>query len=296
MPRARLAEVEIEYDTFGDRSGRPLVLVMGLGAQMILWDERFCEALAARGHFVVRFDNRDVGLSTKLDRHGEPDLFEVMGRLMAGEEVAAPYGLSEMAADVVGLLDALELESAHVAGASLGGMIAQTLAIEAPARVRSLCSMLSSTGDPDLPPARPEAAAALLAPRPADLDGNLDRVVSLFRVIGSPGFPFDEEWIRERERRAYERGHHPAGSLRQLVALLTASSRRDALGEVRVPALVVHGDADPLVPIEAGVATARAIPGAELLVIPGMGHDFPRPVWPRIIDAVTRLTARADGA
>ena len=295
MPRARLADVEIEYDTFGERSGRPLVLVMGLGAQMILWDERFCEDLAARGHFVVRFDNRDVGLSTKLDRHGEPDVFEIMGRLMSGDEVDAPYGLSEMAADVAGLLDALELDSAHVAGASLGGMIAQTLAIEAPSRVRSLCSMLSSTGDPDLPAARPEAAAALLAPRPADLDGNLERVVSLFRVIGSPGFPFDEEWIRERERRAYERDHHPAGSLRQLVALLTATSRRDALREVRVPALVVHGDADPLVPLEAGVATARAIPGAELLVIEGMGHDFPRPVWPRIVDAVTRLTTRADG-
>ncbi len=294
MPRARVDDLEIEYDTFGDVNARPLLLIMGLGAQMILWDEPFCEDLAHRGHFVVRFDNRDVGLSSKLDHLGAPDPFDVMVRIMARAPFEIPYTLEDMARDAFGVLDVLGLSSAHVVGASLGGMIAQTMAILEPGRVRSLTSMLSSTGDPSLPPARAEAAAALLTPRPPDREGNIERVVNLFRTIGSPGFPFDEEGIRERERRSYDRGHHPEGALRQLVALLTATSRRDALQRLRIPALVVHGDADPLVPLEAGLDTARSISGAELLVIEGMGHDLPRPAWPRIADAVERLTRQAD--
>jgi pimeloyl-ACP methyl ester carboxylesterase len=294
MPRASVDGLEIEYDTFGDREARPLLLVMGLGAQMILWDEAFCADLARRGHFVIRFDNRDVGLSSKLDHLGAPDPADLMMRIMARAPFEVPYGLEDMARDALGVLDALALRSAHVVGASLGGMIAQTMAIVAPDRVRSLTSMLSSTGDASLPPSKPEAAAALLAPRPADSESNVARVVELFRVIGSPGFPFEENEIRARELRAYERCHHPDGVLRQLVAVLTATSRREALRRLEVPALVIHGDADPLVPLEGGLDTARAIPGAELLVIPGMGHDLPRPVWPRIADAVERLTRRAE--
>ncbi|MEN8182861.1 MAG: alpha/beta fold hydrolase [Myxococcota bacterium] len=293
MPTLESNGIQLEYDTFGDRSGRPLLLIMGLGAQMILWDEEFCEALAARGHWVVRFDNRDVGLSTKFDEAGVPNVLELMQRTAAGEPVFTPYTLDEMADDAAGLLDALELDSAHVCGASMGGMIAQTVAIRHPERLRSLVSIMSTTGDPDLPPARPDAMVILMTPPPSDRAGSIERAVTTWKTIGSPGFAFDETRIRERAGRLYDRCFHPAGVSRQLAAILAHGSRSEALGGVTVPTLVVHGDADPLVPVEGGRDTAKRIPGAELLVIEGMGHDLPPALWPRLADAISEHTAKA---
>jgi pimeloyl-ACP methyl ester carboxylesterase len=293
MPHVRANGIGIEYDEFGDRGGRPLLLIMGLGAQMILWREEFCEQLAARGHRVIRFDNRDVGKSSAFDQCGVPDVVAAVGASLARQPVDAPYRLRDMAADAAGLLDALDIERAHVAGASMGGMIAQAMAIEFPARVLSLTSIMSTTGNPNLPPAKPEAMSVLLEPLPTTRDEGIARAVSVFRTIGSPGFPFDEAEVRERAALSYDRGFNPGGVARQLVAILASGSRKEALGAVRAPALVIHGKDDPLVPVEAGRDTAEAIPGAQLMVFDGMGHDLPRPLWPRIIDAISALTARA---
>lgn len=293
MPRARTNGIELEYEEFGERSGRPLLLVMGLGAQMILWEEEFCEELARRGHRVIRFDNRDVGLSTKLEDAGVPDMTAIVQAWQAGRRAEAPYTLSDMARDAVGLLDALGIDAAHVVGASMGGMIAQTMAIEHPSRVKSLTSIMSTTGASDLPPPKPEAMQALLTPPPPDREGNIERAVAVFRVIGSPGFPFDEKRFREIAGRAYDRCFYPQGVARQLAAIIASGSRREALRKIRIPALVIHGTADPLVPLEAGKDTARSIPGARELYIEGMGHDLPRPAWPQIVDAITELTSSA---
>jgi len=292
VPRARTNGIELEYEVFGAVGARPLVLIMGLGAQMILWDDEFCAALAARGHRVVRFDNRDVGLSTKIDGWRTVDVVAAMGAWALGRPVAAPYTLSDMAADIVGLLDALGFAGAHVVGASLGGMIAQTLAIEHPQRVLSLTSIMSTTGNPRLPRARPEAAAALLQPPPRDREGAMARAVKVFRTIGSPGFPLDEARVRERAGRSFDRCSHPAGVARQMLAVLASGSRVDALRRVIVPTLVIHGTDDPLVPLAAGVETAHLVPGAELVLIEGMGHDLPRAVWGRVIDGISTLTLR----
>src|SRR5882724_2657871 len=270
MPTARANGIEIAYETFGAPEGRPLLLIMGLAAQMILWDDDLCAALASRGHRVIRFDNRDVGLSTKCDWAGMPDAAAAMQAAFLGQRVDAPYTLWDMATDAVGLLDALGIAAAHVVGASMGGMIAQAMAIAHPARVLSLTSIMSSTGDRSLPPARPEAAAVLLLPVVAGRAANV-----------------------ERAARSYDRCFHPAGVARQLVAILASGSRREALAAVAVPTLVIHGRDDPLIPVEAGLDTARAVRGAELLAIDGMGHDLPRAVWPPIVEHISALTARA---
>jgi pimeloyl-ACP methyl ester carboxylesterase len=200
--------------------------------------------------------------------------------------------LDDMADDAAGLLDFLGLQSAHVCGASMGGMIAQSLAIRHPERVRSLVSIMSTTGDRSLPPPRPEIASVLLAPMPSDRAGAIDRSVMVFRAIGSPGFPFDEEAVRERAGLQFDRCFHPEGQMRQMAAIVASGSRTEKLGAVRVPTLVIHGVDDPLVPVEGGRATAAAIPGAELLEIPGMGHDNPRDLWVSVVDAIAKLTAR----
>lgn len=286
--------LSFEYETFGDPGARPVLLVMGLGAQMILWEEDFCRALADRGHFVVRFDNRDVGLSSKLTAAGVPNVFELMQKVTSGARPEVPYTLDDMADDTAGVLDALGLESAHVVGASMGGMIAQTTAVLHPQRVRSLTSIMSSTGDPSLPPAKPEAMAVLLSPPPSARDAAIEQGVKTWRTIGSPGFPFDEANVRKRAALAYDRCFHPEGTARQLAAILAHGSRRDRLAHLKVPTLVIHGAADPLVPIEGGRDTAAAIPGAELLVIEGMGHDLPQGAWPQIVGAIATLTERAE--
>jgi pimeloyl-ACP methyl ester carboxylesterase len=284
--------ITIEYDTFGDRAGRPLLLIMGLGSQMTRWEEEFCRELADRGHFVIRFDNRDVGLSTHFAQAGVPWLQEAMAAAGRGERVEAPYTLDDMADDAVGLLDGLGLQQAHVCGVSMGGMIAQAMAIRHPARLLSLISVMSRTGDPAEPPARPEAMAALITPAPVEREANLAHMVKMRRIIGSPGFPMDEADTRQKAARDFDRAFDPAGVARQMTAVMAHGNRKPALASVRVPTLVIHGSGDPLVPVEAGYITAQAVPGAEMLVIEGMGHDMPKGAWPRIIEAVSAHTAK----
>jgi pimeloyl-ACP methyl ester carboxylesterase len=294
MANVRANGIQIEYDTFGDRGARPLLLVMGLGAQMILWRREFCEQLAAAGHFVVRFDNRDVGLSEKFDAAGVPDMMTTMTRLAAGEPVTAPYTLDDMADDGFGLLDALDIGNAHICGASMGGMIVQAMAIRAPKRVKSLTSIMSSTGNRELPPSRPEAMAALMSPPGKDRDETIARSISVSKIIGSPGFPTDEEEIRRRAVEAFDRSFYPVGVARQMVAVAAHGNRKPALQELDVPALVIHGKDDPLVPVEGGVDTHAALRRSKLLVIDGMGHDLPRQIWTQVVASVAELTRDAD--
>lgn len=292
MPRVTANGISVEYDTFGSAQDRPLLLVMGLGAQMIHWDEAFCEGLARRGHHVIRFDNRDVGLSTRFDETPVPDMGALVAQMIAGQSPEVPYTLDDMAEDAFGLLDALDVEHAHIAGASMGGMIVQAMALARPERVRTLTSIMSSTGNPALPPASPEAMGALTSPVPADLDAYLDRSVALARIIGSPGFPFDEARTRERARLAFERGLYPAGTARQMAAIVAHGNRRPRLEQLRIPALVIHGSADPLVPVHGGRDTHEALQGAEWLEIEGMGHDLPPGTFEPITEAISRLTER----
>jgi pimeloyl-ACP methyl ester carboxylesterase len=288
MPRIATNSVELEYETFGKAQAPAILLIMGLGAQMILWDEEFCEALAHRGYRVIRFDNRDVGLSTKLEHAGVPNVATALAAVAQGRPPSVAYTLRDMADDTAGLLGALGVGAAHVVGASMGGMIAQMLAIAHPERIRTLTSIMSTTGDPTLPPATPAAMRVLMTPAPTERVAFIEHHVEVSRVIGSPGFPFDEERVRARGARVFERGVSAAGVARQLVAILASGNRKSALSSVSAPTLVVHGTADPLVPIAAGRATAEAVPGAELLEIEGMGHDLPRQVWPRLVDAIAK--------
>lgn len=293
MPRASANGIELEYDLTGDPSHEPLLLVMGLGAQMIAWPDAFVAMLADRGHYVIRYDNRDVGLSTKLDSAPPVNLPEVMRQVMAGERPDAPYRVSDMADDAAGLLDALGLESAHVVGASMGGAIVQQLAISHSKGVRSVCSIMSTTGHPGLPQGRPEALQRLMTPAPTERQAYIEMRVDTGRFLNGSGFPFDEERARELAARGFDRCFHPEGVQRQLVAVMASGSRRDALGGVTAPALVIHGTDDPLVPVEGGIDTHEAIPGSELLLVDGMGHALPQGAWPTIVDAIAKHTAAA---
>jgi pimeloyl-ACP methyl ester carboxylesterase len=288
MARAQANGLELEYDTFGDPGDPPLVLVMGLGAQMITWEDGFCELLAGRGFFVVRYDNRDVGLSTWLDDLPAPDLAALAG----GDLTTAPYRLSDLADDAVGLFDALGIARAHVVGASMGGMIVQQLAIDHPDRLLSLTSIMSTTGDPAVGRAEPWALALLTRPPATTREQALADSVDGYRKLGSPGYPDDEAFLLAKAALHYDRARHPVGTLRQAAAVLASGDRTAGLRSVRLPALVVHGDADPLIDVSGGKATAEAIPDAELLVIPGMGHNLPRAVWPTLVEAIERVTAR----
>ncbi len=288
--------ITIEYDTFGRRGDRPLLLVMGLGAQMIHWRAEFCEQLADAGHFVVRYDNRDVGLSTRFDSAGAPDMAAIMMQLARGEPVTSAYTLDDMAEDGFGILDALDLESAHICGASMGGMIVQQMAIRRPTRVQSLISIMSTTGNRDLPPGKPEALAALMSPPGKTLDEIVERSIAVSSVIGSPGYPTDPSEVRARALEAYRRAHYPVGVARQMAAVAANGSRKAALAELDLPALVIHGAADPLVPLEAGIDTHQALRGSQLMVIEGMGHDLPKPLWGDIVARISRLTADANRA
>jgi pimeloyl-ACP methyl ester carboxylesterase len=283
---AKANGIELCYDTFGDRDAQALVLIMGLAAQMIAWDEEFCSQLASRGFWVVRFDNRDIGLSTKFAQHGVPNVLAMLTGQVQGYAIKVPYTLRDMADDTVGLMDALAIKSAHVVGVSMGGAIAQEMAIRHGDRVRTLTSIMSSTGEPGLPMPTPEALEILLAPTPTDRETYFARHAQTWRVLRGPGFPLDEARDLERAARNFARGLNPTGVARQLAAIVVSGSRKDALGSVKAPTLVIHGDADPLVRLEGGVATADAIPGAKLLVIKGMGHALPIPMWPQIIDAI----------
>ncbi|HSS32093.1 MAG TPA: alpha/beta hydrolase [Solirubrobacterales bacterium] len=282
-------DVELCFQEMGDADGEPLVLVMGLATQMIAWDEGFCSLLADRGFRVVRFDNRDVGRSIKLDLAGVPSRLD----MLSGRRATAAYLLRDMARDTFGLMDQIGIESAHVAGASMGGMIAQTMAIERPERVRSAVSIMSTTGSRwvGLPSFR--AFSALLAKPPRNRDEMIERTLHTFKVIGSPGFPFDEERVRDVAGRSYDRGHSTAGVIRQLHAVLASGDRTRALRELELPATVIHGGSDPLIRPSGGRATAKAIPGARLRIIEGMGHDLPRGVWPQVVEEIAATADRA---
>jgi pimeloyl-ACP methyl ester carboxylesterase len=278
--------IDICYEIFGNPDAEPMLLIMGLGAQMIHWDDDFCRQLAARGFRVIRFDNRDIGKSAKLSGGGRLRAVEMLKLRFLKIPVAAPYKLSDMAQDVIGLMDALRIRTAHLVGASMGGMIAQEIAITFPERVRSLTSIMSTTGNPKVPPPTREASAMLLAPPTNTKEEYLERFAKTWKVLRVGSFPEDETLDRSRAERTYERGLNPAGVGRQLRAILASGSRKERLRSVKAPTLVIHGTVDPLVRPEGGKDTATSIPGARLLMIEGMGHALPIPMWPQIIGAI----------
>jgi pimeloyl-ACP methyl ester carboxylesterase len=281
--------IEIAYQEVGDPDAAPLLLVMGLGTQMLGWREEFCVLLAERGFRVVRFDNRDIGHSTMLEAAGVPGRLD----LLLGRRGSAAYLLSDMALDTIGLMDHLGFESAHVVGASMGGMIGQTLAIEHAERVRSLVSIMSTTGSRRVGTPTLKAFAALLAKAPRGRDAYVERVVKTFKLIGSPAYPMDEPAFREMAGRIYDRSHNPKGVLRQMHAISASGDRTSALRKLKLPATVIHGTRDPLVRPSGGRATARAIPGSRLRMVEGMGHDLPRDLWPLFIDEIADTASRA---
>lgn len=283
--------VSIAYETFGDPGDSPVLLVMGFGAQMIAWHEDFCRALADRGHYVIRYDNRDCGLSTKFDGH-PVDMGKFIAAVSSGDIPAAvamvPYRLQDMADDALGLLTALGLERAHVVGASMGGMIAQTMAIAHPERVLTLTSMMSSTGESDYGQPSPEAQAVLFGPKPADREGYVAAAEN--ELVWASKRYGDAAVLRELAAKSYDRAYYPAGIGRQLGAMILSGSRADALRELRVPTLVIHGLDDTLIDPSGGRRTAELVPGARLLLVPDMGHDRPRVLWPELLDAVEAHT------
>jgi pimeloyl-ACP methyl ester carboxylesterase len=291
MPFVRNGDVELCYDTVGDPTDPPVLLVMGLGAQLIAWRDDWCLALARAGRFVIRFDNRDSGLSTHL-AGVEVDLGAVMAAWDGeGPMPPVPYTLSDMAADAVAVLDALGVDSAHVVGASLGGMIAQTVAIEHPRRVRTLTSIMSTTGDRATYRSVPEVRAKLLAPRGTDRGEAIAAAVEMSRLVASPRY-FDATEARAHSTAAYDRAHFPEGMLRQTAAIRASGSRDAALARLDLPTLVIHGRADPLILPVAGEHTAEVIPGATQFLLADMGHDLPRPLWPLLLDAIVAHTGR----
>ena len=285
----RAGDVELCYETFGDPENPPLLLVMGLGTQMLGWNDDFCAALAARGFHVIRFDNRDIGRSTIFKGSPPP----TTGQILRRDRRAAAYTLIDMAADAIGLLDHLGVGRAHVVGASMGGMIAQTIAIRHPERVLSLVSIMSNTGSRLSGQPSPRVYPLFLRPAPRGREAYVQQVTELFRRIGSPGFEHDWDYLRDMLGRSFDRGHDPGSSGRQLAAVLASGDRTKDLRRVTAPTLVIHGTDDKLVAPSGGRATARAIPGARLLLINGMGHDLPRGAWPPIIDAIANNAARA---
>lgn len=293
MPTAHLTGVELEYEVFGSPDDPAMVLVAGFGAQMLSWPERFCRLLAERGLFVIRFDNRDSGLSTKFDDH-PVDLQEIIGAASRGDfdqvRRLAPYTLHDMADDVVGLVVALGREQAHLVGASMGGMIAQLAAARHPEGVASLTSMMSSTGEPEYGQSTPEAAAAMFGPSPSDRSEHIAAAVAAARVWGSRRY-FDPDAAAEFAAEAYDRSFSPAGKARQLAALLATGSTAEPLRTLTVPTLVIHGLDDTVVTPSGGERTAALVPDAELLLVPDMGHDRPEPLWPVLIDALAKHSA-----
>ena len=285
---ARANGIDICYEIFGDAGAEPMLLIMGLGAQMIHWDDDFCRQLAARGFRVVRFDNRDIGKSSHMSGGKRLTAFELLKLRLLKIPVAAPYRLIDMAKDTVGLMDVLGIKSAHLVGASMGGMIAQEIAISFPQRVRSLTSIMSTTGNPKIPSPTREATAVLMAPPPATKEEYFVRFANTWKVLRVGSFPLDEAKDLERAERSFERGLNPAGVGRQLRAILASGSRKERLRHVKAPTLVIHGTVDPLVRPEGGKDTAASIPGAKLLMIQGMGHALPIPMWPQIIDAIDK--------
>lgn len=288
--KAQANGIEIEYETFGEATNPAVLLIMGLGAQLTRWPLPFVEDLVARGYFAIRYDNRDIGLSTKFDGAPVPALPALIGAMMSGQKPDVPYTLNDMAADAVGLLDALDIRRAHVMGASMGGMIAQLIAAEYPDRVLSLTSIMSSTGNPGLPPSKPEAMAVLTSrPTGNDRETMIAHGLRAEKIIGSPGYPVSEDVMRARVERDFDRMHYPAGPGRQLAAVVANGDRRSAIATITAPTMVIHGADDPLVPVEAGRDTATTIAGAQITEVPGMGHNLPEALIPTVLDAFEKV-------
>jgi pimeloyl-ACP methyl ester carboxylesterase len=283
--------VTLCYEAFGDPDDAPILLIMGLATQMIAWHEDFCERLAERGFYVVRFDNRDIGRSTHFDFR-PPTVGQMMRRRVGPDQ----YSLSDMAADSAGLLRELGISPAHVVGVSMGGMIGQVLAAEHPDRVRSLTSIMSTTGSRWHGQPALSVYRYLLRPPPRDRDGYIERTAAVFGLVGSTGFDRDEQYIRERAGRAFDRGYDVRAGGRQLGAIIASGDRSRMLGNIKAPTLVIHGSVDKMIRPSGGRATAKAIPGARLTMIDGMGHDLPRGVWPLLLDAISEHARAADGA
>jgi pimeloyl-ACP methyl ester carboxylesterase len=298
MPQIRANGIDIEYETFGRKSDPALLLIMGFSAQLTMWPVSLCEGLAAKGFYVIRYDNRDIGKSTHLTHLGPGDVQSAMVALMSGKPTTAPYVLDDMALDAVGLLDALHIKEAHIVGASMGGMIAQIVAAKHPRVTKSLISIMSTTGRRDLPQAKPEAMAALITPPASDsVDDRIAAGMKAWRVIGSPGYPATDEELRATVTEAVTRvPYDPAGVSRQLVAIVASEPRNEILKNVKAPSLIIHGGDDPLVPVEGGKDTAASIPGSRLEIVPGMAHDFTNallPIYLKLIgDFVTSVEAK----
>jgi pimeloyl-ACP methyl ester carboxylesterase len=284
--------IELAYETYGDPTAPPVLLIMGLGTQMIAWPEEFCEGLAARGRYVIRFDNRDSGLSTHFHGLRAPNPISVwLGR------AKPPYTLDDLSADTTGLMDALGLESVHLVGISMGGFVAQTVAVKHPERLRSLTLMMTSTGSRLVGYAKPRMIMNLLRRRAiTSREEAMEMALDTFRAIGSRGFVMDEARVRDVAARSFDRGHDPGGYLRQLDAILAQPDRTKQLRGLDLPALVIHGRSDPLVAWSGGRALAKAIPGARLQLFPGMGHDMPRELWPTFVDEISDLADRGDAS
>ncbi len=283
MPQAQANGLTIEYETFGNPADPPILLIMGLGGQLVLWPEALCQALARGGYYVIRYDNRDVGLSSKIDSAGKPDLTRAGIRVLLRLPVQSGYSLEDMAADAIGLLDALNISRAHIVGMSMGGMIAQILAAQYPARVRSFVALMTTSGNPRLPQASFSLRLRLTRrPRRTDRESLIQHSMNTWKLIGSPGYPTDDATLRAMVERDQARCLYPRGMARQTLAIMAAKSRLPLLKRIAAPTLVIHGEADPLVPVAAGRELAREIPGAKLETIPGMGHDLPAALVPRI--------------
>ena len=296
MSSVRANGIAIEYAETGLRDAPVILLIMGLGMQLVAWPDSLCEGLAARGFRVVRFDNRDVGLSTRMPSARPLATTAMMARAFFGLRVRPPYTLDDMARDTVGLMDALGIGKAHIVGASMGGMIAQLVAIEHPDRVKSLTSIMSTTGDRTLPGPKGKVLRALLRPRPRDKAMAVRRYMEMFRLIGGAGYPPPEAELRSRVEAAVRRSYRPDSFARQLIAIQTAPSRVNLLRQIRTPTLVLHGDDDPLVPLAGGKDTAANIPGARLRIVPGMGHFLPEALVPLLVDEIAGHCQEAEDA
>ncbi|MEZ5573213.1 MAG: alpha/beta hydrolase [Halioglobus sp.] len=279
--------IELVYEEFGDPEQPVILLIMGLGTQMIAWPEAFCHGLARRGYRVIRFDNRDIGLSQKVDGARVPHLLKMATFARFNLPFQVPYTLHDMARDAVGLLDALDIQRAHIVGASMGGMIAQLMAADFPLRVLSLTSIMSTSGRKSLPGARPGIAMHMLRrPAGSGVSALLDFSMRTWRLIGSPAYQPSDEALRKKLAQSYQRSHYPAGHTRHMAAIMASGDRVDALQRIRTPTLVIHGKADPLVPVQGGIDTARLVRGAQLKVIDGMGHDLPEPLLPELVELI----------
>jgi pimeloyl-ACP methyl ester carboxylesterase len=283
--------IQIEYEAFGDPSSPPLLLINGLGMQMIFWEEEFCKQLASKGFYVIRFDNRDVGLSTKFEKAGVPNIMEVVTTLRQGKQYKPPYTLDDMADDAVGLLDALGIKKAHICGESMGAAITQVIGYRHPSRILSLIIISGTTGNPNLPPMKPEARKIFQTPPPMDREANIEYNVNIFFKVIWGSFPYDEDHMRKQAAALYDRSFYPQGAARQMVASIVNGNRKLRLASVTAPTLVIHGTDDPIFRVECGKDIAESIPGAQLLVIDKMGHGIlPKEVWTQVIDDIVKHT------